>query len=580
MEAEWGDFRLFLWHIFKHYLVDVLKDPTPVQYDIASYLANNPTPNKIIMAFRGIGKTYITALYCLWRLWKDPTLSILVISASKDHADKIATFMWRMMKEVPFLMGLDPENNEIKGARTSRMSFDVCGGGAKIHPSVKSVGITGMITGSRADIIIADDIEIPNNSDTVTKREKLRTATEEFDAILRTGDGKQIIFLGTPQSQESVYMDLPSSGDFGYKTRIWPAEYPKNDAMLRFYGDRLAPALRAKLANNEAAYGSPTDTRFDDYELSKKRAKYGRSGYALQFLLNTLLSDELRYPLRCRDFIIMDLDKEVHPERPVWASGNDTQIDTMCPGFEGDAFFSPMVTVGDWINYEGAVMAIDPSGRGHDETAYCVLKWGNGFMFVLDIGGLPGGHDEDALKGLALKAREWGVSRVLPERNWGGGMFGQLLTPVLRKYAPMASMVSEDEMPFHTTQKEKRIIETVEPVMNMHRVVVNKPIIESDRNAREGLGDEKSLDYQFFHQLTRINFDRGCLKHDDRLDAFAMAVDFAQKGMGLDPEQQAADREAAKYNEEMDAYIRGDRVLGMTVGWSNEDTGGSGHGWI
>ena len=158
-------------------------------------------------------------------------------------------------------------------------------------------------------------------------------------------------------------------------------------------------------------------------------------------------------------------------------------------------------------------------------------------------------------------------------------MFGQLLTPILRKHAPGVAMATEDEMPFHSQQKEKRIIGDVEPVLNMHRIVLNASILDKDAELRTDVGEEKGPEYQFFNQLTRINYDRGCLKHDDRLDAFSMAVAHAQRGMGLDPEQQAAEREAANFEEEMSAYITGERIFGRSITWSSsyEDSSNS---WI
>jgi hypothetical protein len=559
-----SDFRVFLWVIFTKYLYDVMKPPTDIQYDIADFLARDPWTHKVIEAFRGIGKSYITAIYCVWRLWLDPTLSILVISASKDRSDALATFMFRMFKEVPFLRHLDPENDKSRGARTSKLLFDVLGAGNKQSPSCKAVGILGMITGSRADIILADDVEIPNNSDTPTKRQKLRIAIEEFEAILRTGMGKLVIFLGTPQSQESIYNDLPT-GKHGFKVRMWPAEYPDTEEARRYYGDRLAPMLAYRLDNDPSLAGRPTDTRFNEHELDKRRALYGRSGYALQFLLNTMLSDELKYPLKCRDLIFMDLDPDVHPEKPVWCSDDDTQIPVTCQGFEGDAYFLPMQIVGEWVPYQGGVMAVDPSGRGYDETAYCVLKWGNGYIYILDVGAVPGGFEDDTLKELALIARKWRVGRMLPERNYGGGMFGALMRPVLQKHSKWKDdkgiehwcslPLDPKEMPFHTTQKEVRIIETMEPPMNTHRVVVNKALIEEDLRVLPGIGDEDAVNYRFFHQLTRLSRERGCLKHDDRIDAVAMAVADAQRAMGVDPDQNMADNAEARWDAYMDRYM-------------------------
>ena len=82
---------------------------------------------------------------------------------------------------MPILAHLIPDDDQ----RQSKISFDVKPAAASHAPSVKSVGITGQLAGSRADIIIADDIEVPNNSMTQGQRDKLSEAVKEFDAILK-----------------------------------------------------------------------------------------------------------------------------------------------------------------------------------------------------------------------------------------------------------------------------------------------------------------------------------------------------------------------------------------------------------
>jgi hypothetical protein len=77
-----ADFRKFMFMVWKHLN---LPDPTPVQYDIAHYLQNGPR-RSVIEAFRGVGKSWITAAFVCWVLWNDPQLKVEVISASKDRA--------------------------------------------------------------------------------------------------------------------------------------------------------------------------------------------------------------------------------------------------------------------------------------------------------------------------------------------------------------------------------------------------------------------------------------------------------------------------------------------------------------
>lgn len=148
------DFRIFVFIVWKSIS---LPDPTPIQYDIAKYLMNTPTDRSIVEGFRGVAKSFLTCAYTVWMLWKDPQLKVLVVSASKHRADANAIFIKRIIYLIPFLQHLQTQ----RGQRDTQNLFDVGPAVPDISPSVKSVGITGQITGSRADILIADDVEVP-----------------------------------------------------------------------------------------------------------------------------------------------------------------------------------------------------------------------------------------------------------------------------------------------------------------------------------------------------------------------------------------------------------------------------------
>ena len=111
------DFRAFLFVVWKHI---GLPDPTPIQYDIAKFLQHGP--NKIVIeAFRGVGKSFITSAYVLWRLYCNPQLKFLVVSASKSRADAFSTFTMRLIQEMDILAHLRPRDDQ----RNSRIEFDV-----------------------------------------------------------------------------------------------------------------------------------------------------------------------------------------------------------------------------------------------------------------------------------------------------------------------------------------------------------------------------------------------------------------------------------------------------------------------
>lgn len=505
------DFRNFLYVIWKHLK---LPDPTPVQYEIAYYLQHGPK-RQIIEAFRGVGKSWITSAFVLWSLLNDPEQKFLIVSASKQRADDFSIFTQRLIKEVPFLQHLAPTDDQ----RNSKIAFDVAPCRPAHAPSVKSVGVFGQMTGSRATHIIADDVEVQNNSETEDKRDKLLQTVMEFEAIIMPEVGR-ITYLGTPQTETSVYNKLREKG---YIARIWTARYP-NPSDLGKYEGALAPSLIEQLEKDSSVAGKPTDPkRFHEIDLIEREASYGKSGFALQFMLDTSLSDLLKYPLRTTDLIVLECNRDKAPSTVGWASGPQQLIQEFPNvGFTGDRLFRPMFIDKEWTEYEGAVMAIDPSGRGQNETAYAVVKQLHGTLYLTASGGFKGGYDEATLVGLAKIAKDHKVKYILIESNFGDGMFTSLLAPVLGRIYPCTT-----EEVRHNIQKEKRIIDTLEPVLNRHKLVIDYDVVKADLAYED-------VRYSLLYQLTHLTRDKGSLKQDDRLDVLSMAVGYWVEAVARD----------------------------------------------
>jgi hypothetical protein len=506
------DFRKFLYVIWKHL---GLPDPTPVQYDIAYYLQHAPK-RRMIQAFRGIGKSWITSAYCCWLLLNNPDEKILVVSASKTRSDDFSIFTKRLINDVLFLSHLKAKD----GQRDSNIAFDVAPAKPAHAPSVKSVGITGQLTGSRASRIIADDIESLNNSVTQTARDSLLNIIKEFDAIILPGG--EITYLGTPQSEMSIYKALPERG---YELRIWTARYPKNpEKYAGHLADFMLKALKANpnLSLACGGRGEPTDPlRFTDLDLVEREASYGKAGFALQFMLDTTLSDVDKFPLKLSDFIVLDIHSEVAPVKVSWASGRDQLLPLESIGLQGDKWYKPMWVSPEWTDYQGAMMFIDPSGRGKDETGYVVVKQLNGVLYLLAAGGFKDGYSETTLKALATIAKAHKINFIDIEDNFGDGMFKTLLEAVMVSIYPVTINPEKNRT---NTQKEKRIIDVLEPVLSQHRLVVSRSVIEDDLKVEDPR-------YSLFYQLSRITRDRGALVHDDRLDALAGAVAYWQESL-------------------------------------------------
>lgn len=523
LKADFVAFLFVLWKALG------LPEPTKCQIDMAKALANGKNKKFILQAFRGIGKSFITCAFVVWTLWRDPQLKILIVSASKERADANSIFIKNIIDLLPFLAELKPR----PGQRDSVISFDVGPARPDHSPSVKSVGITGQLTGSRADIIIADDVEIPGNSATQGAREKLWTLVQEFAALLKPLESSRVIYLGTPQTEMTLYKELEDNR--GYSTIIWPAQYPRSKEENLYYGDRLAPMLREEFNEGfEMLMGQPTDPiRFDMDDLRERELEYGKAGFTLQFMLNPNLSDAEKYPLRLRDAIICSLDLEKAPMHYQWLPNRQNRSEELPNvALKGDDIHSYHTCSERTSVYTQKILVIDPSGRGKDETTFAVLYTLNGYIYLMDVGGFLDGYSDETLEKLAKKAKLWGVQEVVYESNFGDGMFGKVFQPALLKHHRCSlTEVRARGM------KELRICDTIEPVLQSHRLVIRDEVIREDYQSARDKDGKHDVNYSMVYQMTRMTREKGAVKHDDRIDAVALGIEHLREHMRLDSVQ-------------------------------------------
>ena len=507
------DFRNFLHHAFGRV---VGAEPTRVQYDIADFLWRGPGRFRMAEALRGVGKSLITSILVPWLIWRDwvrtdgrTEINIMVVSGTKDRADNFAHFCREVFYQVPELNPLIPQDGD---TRWSTVAFDAAGASPAHMPTVVSRGIFGRMTGDRSDCIVFDDIEIPQNAETQGQRDKLRRRAAEFLDVIKPGG--HLVGLGTPQVEDTVYHAIAG---WGFTVRAWPAEYPSEEWRSR-HGGKLAPLLMGDIEKDPAVVGRPVDPeRFDAAELAIKRGG-GRSRYALQYLLDTSLSDEDRYPLRARDFVVCDLSPGAAPADPIWSGAREhARADLPVLGMGGDTW-QGAVQIKDpvWVPYDYKVMGLDPSGRGKDETALAIVGVIGGYLYLLRSLGLGGGYDERTLGLIGDEVERFRPDLIVPEDNFGDGMFEAMLGRYLRERGLRVPV----QPVRHSTMKEARIIDSLEPVLNQHRLVVDAQVILDDR---PGEGDQGES-FRLFSQLTRVSRVRRALIHDDRLDALAIAV--------------------------------------------------------
>lgn len=170
--------------------------------EICAWMAscwNTDQRELLLMAFRNSGKSTLVGLFCAWLLVCSPSLRIMVLAADLSLARKMTRNVKRIVERHPACAGLKPKRAD----QWASDQFTVNRDAELRDPSMLAKGIVANITGSRADVVICDDVEVPNTCDTQTKREDLRERLDEIDYVLVPG-GLQL-YVGTPHTFNTIY---------------------------------------------------------------------------------------------------------------------------------------------------------------------------------------------------------------------------------------------------------------------------------------------------------------------------------------------------------------------------------------
>lgn len=551
---------------FKDFAEDGMRflgfDLTWMQGDIAEYMQNGPRL-RMVMAQRGEAKTTLAALYAIWRIIHRPSTRVLIISAGEENSSQTAQLIVRLIMTWDILECLRPDRQA--GDRTSIEAFDVHYAlkGLDRSPSIACAGITSNLPGRRADLLIPDDIESNKNGLTVTQRAQLLHLSKEFTSICTHGD---ILYLGTPQSKDSIYNTLPGRG---FELRVWPGRFPcvYQDSQtgemideIEKYAGRLAPSiLQYMQANPDCRTGGGIDgskgraadpARYTDADLIEKELDKGPEDFQLQYMLDTSLVDAQRQQLRLSDLIVANFGPDLVPEIVGWQASPKHEVPP------SSDFPIAMQKMYHAVPAECAFVApkdvfayVDPAGGGADEIGMaCGFALGP-YVHILDVVGLKGGltpQNEAAMREFFLRS---GVARIKVESNMGHGLFEINLRSILGAQPETKHLVDAVVGEYSTGQKEVRIIDSLVSALQRHRIIVHKRVFDSDVECGRQHGHEVRTSYSVWYQLANITKDRNSLMHDDRLEAMAGVVREFKNALMQDEHKAAAARKDAEYME-------------------------------
>lgn len=576
------DIHFFAEELWRELGLDKVAPLSWVEHDMIEWLAHGDAPRRGILALRGIGKTTFVCIVIAWRLLRNPDRKILPINKAEDDAKKTVGLVRDWIDSVWFLRHLKPQKNV---DLDNKDEFNIAGIKPNRQPAVRAIGIDGALPGNRAHTIIPDDIEDRTNTETVESRQKLADRCGEFESILypdlpasRRGkydDPTEVLEIGTYHHEDSVYIKEAAKG---VVFRVYPIVYPtpvELKAMQHTFHNPatgqdevridLAPILKERLASGKAQPGDIVlPHRFDADNVARKKAR-GERYFYMQHMLIVGMGTGTVYPLRLKDIMVMDVDSRQAPELVFYGSqdaqGSTDIRDFPCVGFDNDCFRRPASVAATYRPYLSTKMWIDPSGDGKDLTGIAVVSYLNAFLYVQRCEGRPGGYTPQALHGLAQTARETRTREIYIEHNFGGGMFAALFEPVLKSYFLRPGehpdypdgwtcvIVRDTKLTHATARKEARIIDTLKPLFEQHRLIFDRRV---------------AMDRALQHQITHITYQKGCLTEYGAIDALEGACRVWDYAMNADPEQKARRQRQDDEDEEER------RILAMTPSFLRE----------
>jgi hypothetical protein len=286
------------------------------------------------------------------------------------------------------------------------------------------------------------------------------------------------------------------------------------------------------------------------------------------------------------DLVITSVNPKSAPDSVVWCSDPQNVIkDLPTVGLPGDYFYSPMQLQGEWGPYQETICSVDPSGRGADETTAAYISQRNGYLYLHEMRAYRDGYSDNTLLDILRGCKKLGVTKLVVETNFGDGLVAELF----KKHIIQTQQAIDVEEVRANVRKEDRIIDALEPILNQHRLIVNRSVVEWDYKSNKDEAPEKRLLYMLFYQMSRMCREKGAVRHDDRLDALAQGVQYFTDAMSISALEVVKERKREEWNDMLQAFIDDPQsetnhlVLGMNLDQKRQARGSSKSGiptWI
>jgi len=172
-------------------------------------------------------------------------------------------------------------------------------------------------------------------------------------------------------------------------------------------------------------------------------------------------------------------------------------------------------------------------------------------MYLHEIYASTDGYSDKTLLSILARCKKYKVSTLLIESNFGDGMVSELF----RKHAINKNVPINIEETRANVRKEDRIIDSLEPVFNQHRLVVDPRVIKWDFDSGSERPTESRFQYMLGYQISRMCREKGAVKHDDRIDALAQGVKWFTDALAISASAAIKDRKDQEWLDHLEAWM-------------------------
>jgi hypothetical protein len=161
------------------------------------------------------------------------------------------------------------------------------------------------------------------------------------------------------------------------------------------------------------------------------------------------------------------------------------------------------------------------------------------------------GYSDNTLLDILRGCKRFNVTKLVIETNFGDGIVSELF----KKHLQQTKQAIDIEEVRANVRKEDRIIDSLEPILNQHRLVCNRSVVEWDYNSNKDAAPEERLQYMLFYQMSRMCREKGAVKHDDRLDCLAQGVQYFTDALSISANQAIINKKRDEWNDMLEQFI-------------------------